>query len=73
MSLGKKTINLVKKVLKNENKRKLYSPAELHYMETQLKRMIETRKRRKRQRKKEKGFNPDKPVTSENNTENFDD
>jgi hypothetical protein len=73
MSLGKKTINLVKKLLNNENKRKLYSDEELQYMEFQLKRLIENRKRRKLQRKANKGFEPDKPVTSQNNTENFDD
>ena len=70
MGLGKKTINLVKKVLKNKNKRKLYSEEELFYMETQLKRLIATRKRRKAIRKAQKGFGP---TTSGGNTENFDD
>ena len=68
MGLGKKTINLVKKVLNNENKRKLYSKEELIYMETQLQMLIANRKRRKAD--KSKGFGP---VTSNNNTENFDD
>ena len=68
MGLGKKTINLVKKVLNNENKRKLYTKEELAYMESQLAKLIENRKRRKAD--KRKGFGP---VTSNNNTENFDD
>ena len=70
MSLGKKTINLVKKVLNNKNKRKMYSQEELRYMEAQLKRLIETRKQRKVRRKLEKGFRPE---TSAGNTENYDD
>ena len=70
MGLGKRTINLVKKILSNENKRKLYSQQELQYMEIQLERLIKRRKQRKEQRKLEKGF---KPVTSEGNTENYDD
>jgi len=70
MGLGKKTINMVKKVLNNDNKRALYSPEELQYMEIQLERLIERRKRRKAERKARKGFGP---VTSEGNTENYDD
>jgi len=70
MGLGKKTINLVKKLLSNENKRKMYSQEELQYMEIQLERLIERRKQRKEQRKLEKGF---KPQTSAGNTENYDD
>ena len=70
MSLGKRTINLVKKLLSNENKRKLYTQEELRYMEVQLKRLIETRKQRKERHKLEKGF---KPETSAGNTENYDD
>ena len=69
MSLGKKTINLIKKVLQSKNKRKFYSEEELIYMETQLKRLIAERKRRKARRKKQKGF---APVTSGGNTENYD-
>ena len=61
---------MVKKVLKNENKRALYSDEELQYMEMQLERLIERRKRRKAERKAQKGFGP---VTSEGNTENYDD
>ena len=70
MALGKRTINLIKKVLSNKNKRALYSTEELNYMETQLERLIEERKRRKKERKARKGF---LPVTSSGNTENFDD
>ena len=70
MGLGKKTINLVKKVLNNDNKRAIYSPEELQYMEIQLERLIERRKRRKAERKARKGF---KPTTSSGNTENYDD
>ena len=73
MGLGKKTINLVKKVLNNKNKRKMYSPEEILYMETQLDRLIKERKRRKAERKAQKGFGSIKPVTSNNNTENLDD
>ena len=70
MALGKKTINLVKKLLNNKNKRAMYSPEEIQYMEFQLQMLIEERKRRKAERKLRKGF---APVTSNNNTENFDD
>jgi hypothetical protein len=73
MSLGKKTINLVKKVLRNENKRKMYTQEELHYMEVQLQRLIDNRKARKAQRKAQKGFDSDKPINSSGNTENYDD
>jgi len=69
MGLGKKTINLVKKVLNNNKKRKMYTPEELAYMEIQLERLIEQRKERKAARRA-KGF---QPTTSEGNTENFDD
>ena len=69
MGLGKKTINIVKRVLNNKNKRKMYTPEELAYMEIQLGRLIEQRKERRAARKA-KGF---KPTTSEGNTENFDD
>lgn len=59
MGLGKKTINLVKKVLNNKNKRALYSEEELHYMEIQLQRLIDERKKRKEERKRLKGFGND--------------
>ena len=56
MGLKKKTINLVKKVLKNKNKRKLYTEEELLYMKMQLTRLILERKRRKEERRRNKGF-----------------
>lgn len=56
MSLGKKTIKLVTKVLSDEKKRKLYSPEEIMYMERQLDLMKVQRQRRKHQRKLQKGF-----------------
>ena len=59
MGLKKKTINLVKKVLNNNNKRAMYTPEELLYMEMQLKILIEERKRRVKQHKLEKGFGTD--------------
>lgn len=59
MGLKKKTINLVKKVLNNDNKRAMYTPEELLYMEMQLKNLIAERKRRAKQRKLEKGFGTD--------------
>ena len=64
---------MVKKVLNNKNKRKLYSDEELTYMETQLKLLIAQRKRRKAIRRAQKGFTNDTPFTSGGNTENFDD
>jgi hypothetical protein len=73
MSLGKKTINLVKKVLRNENKRKMYTEEELRYMELKLQLMIESRKARKEIRKAQKGFDSNKPINSSGNTENYDD
>lgn len=56
MSLGKKTINLIKQVLRDPKKRVLYNNEELAYMEIQLERMKATRKLRKQQRKSSKGF-----------------
>ena len=73
MALGKRTINLIKKVLTNKNKRKMYTTSELEYMELQLALIIDRRKRRKAHRRAMKGFGPLKPVTSEGNTENYDD
>lgn len=72
MALGKKTIDLVKRVLNSPKRRKLYSQEELTYMENQLKLLIEQRKRRKAIRRARKGFAND-PFTSGGNTENFDD
>ena len=56
MGLKKKTINLVKKVLRSKNKRKLYTEEELMYMKIQLTRLITERKRRKEERRRNKGF-----------------
>jgi hypothetical protein len=60
MSLGKKTIKRVQNVLKDEDKRKLYSEEELLYMEKQLVLLKELRKIRVQQRKEERGFSPAK-------------
>ena len=56
MGLRKRTIKLVTKVLNNEKRRKLYSEAELLYMERQVQMMKLQRAIRKEQRKREKGF-----------------
>ena len=60
MGLGKKTINLIEKLLNDPIKRQNYSREELLYMEKQLpllKRDRQQRKERKiRQRQQEKGF-----------------
>ena len=56
MGLKKKTIKLVNKLLHDPKKRKLYTDAELHYMERQVVNMEKERKARKEQRKREKGF-----------------
>jgi len=56
MSLGKKTIKRVQRVLRDEDKRKLYTEAELLYMEKQLVLLKELRKIKVQQRKERKGF-----------------
>ena len=56
MSLKKKTIRLVSKVLKDPEKRKLYSEDELMYMEKQVVLLKEERKRRIKERQQQKGF-----------------
>ena len=56
MALGKKTIRLVNKVLHDSEKRKLYTDAELLYMEKQVVRLKKERKRRIKRRQQEKGF-----------------
>lgn len=56
MSLGKKTIRVVQNLLKDKEKRKLYSEEELLYMEKQLVLLKELRKIRVRERKENKGF-----------------
>ena len=72
MSLRKKTIQLVNKILHTKNKRKMYSEEELQYMQRQVVLMRNERRRRKLQRKMEKGFDP-----TDNNfpgqKENYDD
>jgi len=54
--MKKKTIKLVSKLLKNENKRQMYSDQELLYMEKYLDLMKEERSRHKNNKKKNKGF-----------------
>ena len=56
MSLGKKTIKRVQNVLKDEQKRRLYTEAELLYMEKQLVLLKELRKVRVQERKEQRGF-----------------
>ena len=56
MGLKKRTIKLVTKVLGDEKKRKLYTEAEILYMERQVQLIKLERARRKHQRKLEKGF-----------------
>ena len=51
----KKTRKLLKKILTNENKRSLYSPAELMYMEKHLDIMLIQKQREKLAKK---GFKP---------------
>lgn len=63
MSLGKKTIKIVQNVLKDKDKRKLYSEEELLYMEKQLVLLKELRKIRVRERKENKGFSSVKDQT----------
>ena len=55
MSL-KGTIKLVKKVLKDPDKNKLYSAEELTYMRMQMKLMQLQREKKKLARKQQKGF-----------------
>ena len=56
MGLKKKTIKLVTKLLGDEKKRKLYSDAEIKYMERKLMLLKLERQRRLHQRKLQKGF-----------------
>ena len=56
MSLGKRTIRMVKKLLNDPQKRAMYSPQELAYMEIQVERLTAERKRRVKERKENKGF-----------------
>jgi hypothetical protein len=56
MSLRKKTIRTVNKLLHDQEKRKLYSEEELAYMEKQVVLLEKERRLRKLQKKREKGF-----------------
>ena len=56
MGIKKRTIKMVTKLLGDEKKRKLYTEAEILYMERQVHLMKLERARRKHQRKLEKGF-----------------
>ena len=61
MGLKKKTIKAVDKVLRDPQKRKLYSEEELLYMEKQLKLLKEWRSKEKLHRKATKGFGYNEP------------
>ena len=56
MSLGNKTIKRVSNILKDEKKRKLYTPEELTYMEKQLVLLKQRRLQRVEERKRQRGF-----------------
>ena len=65
--MGKsKTEKLVTRILKDENKRRLYSSAELAYFDMQLLSMKVARQKKKLQRKAQKGFTPTTKETREN-------
>jgi hypothetical protein len=53
---NKKTIKLVRKILSDDKKRELYTPAEIAYMERQADLLMLDRERRKLARKKQQGF-----------------
>ena len=56
MSLGKKTIKMVTKLLGDDKRRKLYTEEEIKYMERQVLLLKLQRARRLYQRKIDKGF-----------------
>lgn len=56
MSLGKKTIKMVTKLLGDDKRRKLYTEEEIKYMERQVLLLKLQRARRLHQRKLDKGF-----------------
>ena len=56
MSLGNKTIKRVSNILKDEKKRKLYTPEEIIYMEKQLVLLKQRRLQRVEERKRLRGF-----------------
>ena len=59
MSLKKKTIKLVKKILNDPKKRELYSDAEIMFMERQIILLEAERARRVQERKERRGFLPE--------------
>ena len=73
MSLRKKTIQLVNKILHTKNKRKMYTDEELQYMERQVVLMENERRRRKLQRRIEKGFGSTDDFDFPGQKENYDD
>ncbi len=56
MSLGKKTIKMVTKLLGDDRRRQLYTEEEIKYMERQVVLLKLQRARRLHQRKIDKGF-----------------
>ena len=56
MGERKRTMRLVKKILKDDSTHHLYKEEELHYMEMQLQLMRAARAAKKLQNKKNKGF-----------------
>ncbi len=56
MSLGKRTIKMVTKLLGDDKRRKLYTEEEIKYMERQVVLLKLQRARRLHQRKLDKGF-----------------
>ena len=73
MGLRKKTIQLVNKILHDKNKRKMYSDEEIVYMEKQVTFMEIERKRRRHQRKLEKGYGIVEDINFPGQKENYDD
>ena len=73
MGLRKKTIQLVNKILHDKNKRKMYSDEEISYMQRQVTLMEVERKRRRLQRKIEKGFGAHDEQEFPGQKENYDD
>ena len=59
MSLKKKTIKLVKRILNDPKKRELYSDAEIMFMERQIILLEAERARRVQERKERRGFLPE--------------
>ena len=53
---NKKTIKLIDKILKDDEKKKFYSPEELQYFNLQVLSMKLSRQKKKLKTKQEKGF-----------------